>query len=240
MRTSARLAAAVVLVAATLAITLHGADVWDLADGWVIAAAVAAALAGLAEPVMATVEDRSLVQRLQRTRDVELALRGALVTVMHLFGLECDRIGVNAFVVRTHRVRRWLPDALVRVARFRITDSPPPSRVAWTKGKGVIGECWATGRDIGRDLGHDFADFLDAGEAVWLAVPDDVRLGMSYEELQATRQHGAVVATPVLDDGLRVRGVVSIDGPTEHFDAYWSDEARAVLQRAAIAIGGYL
>jgi hypothetical protein len=174
-------------------------------------------------------------RRLQDTRRISETLRGLLVQVVQASNLDWTAIGINAFLVR--RRYRWVgARVLDRVGRERIRSTPAPSRVLWSRGKGVIGRCWESGQDLGFDLREHFAEISDLTADQWADLPHEQRLGLSHDEYLRTRQHGLVVATPVLDRSGKVIGVISADAPSGARDRLWNEQVREVLGSGAVAL----
>lgn len=126
------------------------------------------------------------------------------------------------------------------MGRERIQSSPPPSNVDWTFGKGVIGRCWQLGTDLGVDLRDHVADVAARSPEEWEQLTDEERLGLTYDDFQRTRQHGVVVATPVLDRSGTVIGVISADTLEGPLDRLWNDRVREALGAAAVTVRNLL
>ena len=224
---------------ASTAMALHGADVWHITRRERVAAVVVLALVGLAESLARVIGGVVRERQLREARWFSETLRALLVQVVEASGLDWTAVGVNAFVVR--RRYRWLGgEILQRVGRERIRSTPPPSNVLWTFGKGVIGRCWELGTDLGIDLRDHFADVEGHSAEEWAQLTDEERLGLTYDDFQRTRQHGVVVATPVLDRFDSVIGVISADALDGPLDRLWNDRVREVLGAAAITLRNLL
>jgi hypothetical protein len=115
-------------------------------------------------------------------------------------GIHVWRVGGPPFARRLHRRQQFL-------LRQR-----QPSHVSFTKGKGLIGNVWATGVPDIKDLESDYAGVTTA--AHFQELSDENRLGLSWEEFQRTRRYTAVWASPLFrnsDFDDRVIGVISVD-----------------------------
>jgi hypothetical protein len=110
------------------------------------------------------------IERLERQHDkVAAALRGLPWTVHQLTGgaVPVQPIGASAWVVTP-----WWPfRRLHRIAHERVSDTPGPSSVRWTKGKGVIGHCWAKGREQVVDSGRFDRTYGDVTKGRWGLPP---------------------------------------------------------------------
>lgn len=224
---------------ASSSMALYGADVWHLTRTERIAAVIVLAVVGLGESLARVIGGKIRERQLKEHRWVSETLRALLVQVVQASQLDWTEVGVNAFLVR--RQYHWVGRrVLERVARERIRSAPPPSHVVWTSGKGVIGRCWELGSDLGVDLRDHFADVEGATKEEWALLTDEQRLRMTYDDFQRTRQHGVVVATPMLDRAGRVIGVVSADSLVGPLDQLWNDRVREALGAAAMTIRNLL
>lgn len=239
MRVVARVLPLVAAAFASTSIALHEADIWHLTRRERVVAVMVLAGVGLAESLARVIGGVVRERHLRQARWFSETLRALLVQVVQASGLDWTAVGVNAFLVR--RRFRWFGDeVLQRVGRERIRSTPPPSNVRWTAGKGVIGRCWALGTDLGVDLRHHFRDVEGSSAEEWARLGDEERLGLTYEDFQRTRQHGVVVATPVLDRFDTVIGVISADALHGPLDRLWNDQVREALGAAAVTIRNLL
>lgn len=105
------------------------------------------------------------------------------------------------------------------VARLRL-HYVPPSGIRWTKGKGVIGKCWALGKDVGRNLAAEFGGLAGIQKDDWEAMPADFREGLTFEEFERTWDLiGCVVAVPIAAPSGAYLGCVSVDAPGDSYGA---------------------
>ena len=120
-------------------------------------------------------------------------------------------ISVNAY---------WVADARLRLAATLAFHTRPPTEIEWTRGKGVIGRCWLSGRDEGLNLARpDVARARDDPE-LWAQLPDEITMGFSFDEIQKVQGYDAIVAVPatvVVEGNHRRVGVLSMDGPRGSF-----------------------
>lgn len=148
--------------------------------------------------------------------------------------------GLNAFAVRwTHRGRR----ELVRVARQRLRRyHPPPSpRIRWTKGKGLIGRCWATADLEIVETASAWQPYLACTRKRWRELDDDVTLDLKYGDFKALRtKYKGGMALPILGENRTVMGVVAIDLAPEsplQVKCLHRDAVARTLERAARGVG---
>jgi hypothetical protein len=185
--------------------------------------------------------------RQQKLRsDAYAALLAALTKIAEEAGVPASEIGMSAYVVR-----RMLLDPATKVqarlARVRLASFPPASTIVWTRGKGFLGECWAKeNMVIDRHIPTWYAQYLGCTEEEWEAAPPAFRLGLSFQEWEATQQRYRYIrVAPVLgerrDGKTRYLGCVSLDtGRDEHAAKLATDEVRDLLQNAANAIDAAL
>lgn len=224
-----------VSAAGALVVGLNAARTIDV-NGWRLTAAVivlgVAAVLRVALDVLAQARESHAAQF---DKAVGEALRSALVQIVEQTDVEWTEVGLNAFVVRSP-VWPWREPFLERVGRERIKSHPTASSVHWTRGKGVIGQCWDQGTDIGVDLTDVFAALPTSTEAEWAALSREETFGMTFGDFTQTKEHGAVVATPIQNSAGEVIGVVSVDSPHGSFDRLFSDSTREAIGAAATTI----
>jgi hypothetical protein len=115
---------------------------------------------------------------------------------------------------------------LRRRATFR-TKSARQMPVLWTRGKGVLGQCWASSAE---NQLNDMKE-LDAhatSESAFCAIPAVDRFNMTWQEYAAGRHYGVIWVAKLfagLGDAPKLRGMLSID--IEGHD--YADELRVVL-----------
>lgn len=142
--------------------------------------------------------------------DVGALLRGAAREIAAARELDRDSVGVSAFEVR----RRWIFwQRLERVYRERGHSNPPPSGIDWTKGKGVIGLCWAQNKCVFRDLKGIANKHADCTNEQFQLLENDIKMGLSYDEfVTIIGKYSSVIAFPITDDGNFI-GCIAVDLP---------------------------
>jgi hypothetical protein len=214
---------------------LNAAGTYDL-NGWPVTSAVivigVAAVLGVALDAVTRARDQRTAQF---ERAVSEALRSALVQIVEQTEIEWTEIGLNALLVRTSKLP-WRKPHLERVGRERIKSHPTASTVHWVRGKGVIGQCWDQGTDIGVDLTDAFAGLSTGTEEEWSSLAAEDTFGLTFSDYTQTKEHGAVVATPIQSATTSVIGVVSVDGPHGSFERLFSEPTREAIGAAAITI----
>ena len=234
----AKTVAALLAAAAAATLALNGSGAVDAPTALLVACiAVSTALAALATIGAAWGEWRGLRLAARRElADVQLAATAWAIVDQVSSGLDFRDIGIAVY--RSER-DRWRPGhrRLRRLHRVRASRRPVTSSIRWQPGKGVIGSCVAQGEVVAVDLTQMYRDLGDPSAGEWATVPDDVRLGLSYEEYQDARdKYAVVVASPVIDDSgtsAQVVGCVALDGPEGRFADLTTDEVLGLLNSAA-------
>ncbi len=203
-------------------------------DHEIVLALSAIEIRTISDPIWSFFAERRHSRWQKFSHGIEGILRAAFLVITEKRTIEWQTLGINAFLVRRHFPRFWELH-LDRVANVRIRQVGR-SRVVWTKGKGVIGQCWVEQADVGRNFAVDYAGLLDCTETRWLALPAEFRQGLDYSEFRATRHHRTVVAMPIVTEGGRFLGVVSIDAPGDVYELLMKPEARRELRDAAFLI----
>jgi hypothetical protein len=153
--------------------------------------------------------ERGRRKRSEREQDIQTFLSGALVNLANQAHADWEKTGVQAF-----QVRGWWKQRQVRVARVRLA-AVASSGIQWGKGKGVIGQCWATRQPQYEDLGERFAPFSEFGRLQWEALPLETRFGLSFDEFQTVKgKYGIIAAVPIVNSRDKYVGCVTADMPT--------------------------
>lgn len=225
MRTWVDLALAVLAAAVGAALALDRGDIWNPSAGVVVTLVVLTAVLAIGSTLEHVVA-RTLDRRADADRELhDDLLSGALWAVVDATG---GRLDPRDLAVAAYRVRRPFlrPPRLARVHRVRSRRRPVASGVRWAPGKGVIGECVATGAVLARDV-----TVLDAaGE----------RQGLTVEEFRrVVGKYAVVVAVPLVDDTgetSRVTGCVALDGPAGSLQLLRSPAVLGVLEATSRAL----
>lgn len=230
--------AALLAAAAGTILALNGARVIQAPVRLVVACIViSAALAAVTTIGGAWSEWRR--RRLGARRELaDLSLTAAAWAIVDQVGGSLDFRDLGVAVYRLGRVWWWpFRRRLIRLHRVRASRRPTASRVAWRPGKGVIGACVTKGEVVAVDLAQMYHDLGHPTEAEWLAVPEEIRLGLTYEEyLDVRDKYGVVIASPLIDDtgtSSQVAGCVALDGPEGQLTSLSSDEVLGLLNSTA-------
>lgn len=193
------------------------------------------------------------IQYRNRKPHIETILKGALREVFHL-GIpklkskSAPEVRINAFVVT--RTGLWpRTETQNRIARWCIDDGKRPSGIKWTKGKGLIGQCWEQEQDVFINIVSEYGRFdarkadkktADALRVQWYLLDQSKRLGLSWDELQKSFDYGAIFATPIFDGEKQYLGCVSMDTPAATADIKWAEKHQSrvfgVLRQAGLSI----
>ena len=149
--------------------------------------------------------------------------------------LDYRDLGIAAY--RADKVWWWPGRTrLRRMYRVRASRRQVSSDVDWRPGKGVIGTCVVRGEVVASDLAQLYRDLGSPTRAEWPRLPEDVRLGLSYEEyLDVREKYAVVVASPIIDDSgsrSRVVGCIALDGPEGRLADLTTDEVLGLLNFA--------
>lgn len=217
------LAVAVLVALSAAGLALERSNLWSPGEGVVLALILLTAALAIVSALLQTVTTLQ-GRRTAATRELhDDVLAGASWAVVDATGLDPRDLALAAY-----RLRRPLGRAprLVRVHRVRARRRPVASAVRWAPGKGVIGECVATGAVVARDVRA-----LDA-------AGDEQ--GLTSQEFAAVRgKYAVVVAVPLVDDGgetSAVTGCLALDGPAGSLDALTSPDVLAVLEATSRAL----
>lgn len=205
------------------------------------------ALSVLATVALGTALARPLraltTSRIQQRRDrVKAAMRGLPWTVHDTCGqgVPVREIGASAWLAVN--LGRW--SWLYRLSRERFSPSPQASNIRWSKGKGVIGQCWRDEREkIINTEDHDkhWTDRTQTEWDNWTGPGFDTRMGLSWAEFQKiTGKYGTVVAVPIKDGNEKVIGVVAVDGPPGYHVQLACKEVKEDVTRAAALVAQLL
>jgi hypothetical protein len=238
LKASAKTVAALLAAVAGIILALNGADVIAASPRVLVACVVTtSALAALATIGAAWGEWRE--RRLGARRELaDIQLTAAAWAIVDQVSPQLDYRDLGLAVYRVERVWWWPPlTRLRRLHRVRSSRRPTTSDVKWKPGKGVIGACVARGEVVAVDLTQMYRDLGARSKDEWPNVPDDVRLGLTWEEYVDVRdKYEVVVASPVIDDSgarSKVLGCVALDGPAGRFADLTTDEVLGLLNSAA-------
>jgi hypothetical protein len=215
---------AVLGAAAAAGLSLRATRRWSPSDTVTVVLVVIVAVVAVLSSVTTAIGDYRRQRRIAATQDAEQALTAALWAIVDLLeasGVPIDYRDLSLSVYRLHR-RTGRRSSLRRVHMLRARNRPEASGIRWKPGLGVIGTCVQQGRLVAQDFAaiSDLPDLRT--EADWATLPDDVRLGLSWDQFSAARgKYGTIVAAPVYAPGKRgsvITGCIALDGPPDMED----------------------
>lgn len=177
----------------------------------------------------------------------ETVLKAALVRTVQDSEVPWTEVGLHLFLVARKWQRKWpfRVAYLWHARRVKMSEFPPPTGIVWTKGKGVVGRCWATGGFVSCDVRNAYAPYLSSTESEWNQLDSDKRFGLTFAEFSLTKDHaGTILAAPILtaagNGGHQFAGCVSLDAPGDCYAQLATVEIKQTLQFAAATIGELL
>ena len=234
-RLAVKVGVAVAAAVVSMLLALEGKKVVSLSRRAVVVAIVLAAVLAAGSTVAAAIGEWRRQRRARRDADTDVVLSATGWAIVDMVSLDFRDIGLAVYRVDRQTWRPWRRQ-LTRVHRVRARRRPTTSRVRWEPGKGVIGLCVERGQVVAQDLRTAYAELGPVTEAQWLGLPADVRLGLSWAEMEDVRdKYEVVVATPIIDDsGSRseIVGCVALDGPAGTLDDLGGDDVLGLLDSA--------
>lgn len=234
----AKTIAALLAAAAGAILALNGAGIVRAPLRLLVAAVItSAALAAVTTIGGAWSEWRR--RRIGARRELaDLSLTAAAWAIVDQVGGSLDFRDLGLAIYRLGRVWWWpFRLRLTRLHRVRASRRPTASHVTWRPGKGVIGACVTRGEVVAVDLAQMYRDLGHPTEAEWPAVPQEIRLGLTYEEyLDVRDKYGVVIASPLISDSgtsSTIAGCVALDGPEGQLTSLSSDEVLGLLNSTA-------
>jgi hypothetical protein len=192
-------------------------------------------------------------RRAVRDKDIEKALMALLITIAKGRDLRFEELGASVFVAsRWDRFARRgrVPKRLKRIVRFRPADYPQQSGVAWTPGKGAVGEAWTKKKTAVRDWNAVARKWGEAelDQAGFETLPKSTRQGFTLDEFcSIVGKYSEIIAEPVWHTGKErsVIAVVSIDRSYIADDANFkvhlnTTDTRDKIAATALTISGTL
>lgn len=143
----------------------------------------------------------------RREDDVRSVMHSAISAIARSIpGTRSEDIGAHVWWFDSGEDAR-----LTRVLRVRPGSCPPNNWMPWRRGEGVVGAAWEQNNTVYLDLG-DVQIQAVASSDDFSRLPDDLRLGMSYDTIEVTRRDfRAVWATPIHDPDGRFLAVLSLN-----------------------------
>lgn len=205
---------------------------------WLVTAAVVVLAGGeVANGVRGVTGRRTLSH--EKRLDVQACLAGVLVSLDEKTTIPYTELGLTAFVVR--RTLRHPGGVQIRIARLRLRANPRPTRILWTKKKGVLGRCWRNLQVEELDHAAKYGKYQNCTKDTWKKLPSDVREGLSYEDFKAIRHFGYVLAAPIIDGEGNYRGCLLVQvRPMYKGELKAGSEAREIICLGATTVAAVL
>ena len=188
------------------------ASIWLRAHpGWILSALIVTAAVPVLQTLIAERGEKARRKALQLETAIQPFLAASLIYLARHGGADWEKTGIQAFVVRRRGLR--FHEQHVRLAKVRL-GAIPTSSIEWTKGKGVIGRCWATKAPQFVDLEEHFAPYEDLDAFQWSTLSDEETFGLSHADYQQLNgKYGIVAAVPIINRSGRYLGCVTADSP---------------------------
>ncbi len=197
--------------------------------------AVVAIFSAFARPLRIVI----LGKQAKRRSQIGKALRG-LPWAIHRIdpSVPVSVLGASAWIIKGWG--RW--QRLERIGRERVNDSPGPTNITWTKGKGVVGRCWQDEQPMIIDTGRIDERWGNCTAQQWAKVREDTRMGLSHEKFRkVTGKYGTVVAVPMYDAGSHdMIGCVTLDAPKGLHDKLQAVDAAGETAATAAVIANFI
>ena len=192
-----RLLIAALSAVAAAALGLSRTGAWDASDDVVVALVVLVAVVAVASTAWQVVVEERADARAAEAERAAFVVRSTVLTLAEQCEVPVRDLGLSLWVPGRRRLVVAGERRLRRVHRERLAFGPPPSSVAWTAGKGVVGECLRTGAAVQQDVAADWQRWADVEAARWDdVVPEAVRKGLDRAELALAARYALVRAVP--------------------------------------------
>lgn len=159
--------------------------------------------------------------------EVEKVLLGALNDISRSAGIQFWEMGASVY--RPSRLDRMFrpsrePRRLVRIKRFRPTGYPQQSGVNWAPGKGVVGVCWESRKELYKDwtaIARAWGG-SEINDDQFGKIPHATRMGFTRREFATIAdKYAEIIAVPIWHSRKdnKMIGVLSIDRSFRDDDA---------------------
>ena len=168
---------------------------WEAKVPYLIGALIISSFAGTVQVFLSERGEKARRKKLERSDEFRAILMTALVDLVRNCGADWHTTGVRVFKTKT---KKWytLHTHHVRVGLLKL-DASAPSGIKWVDGKGIVGQCWETGK---KQFGNfDNYGFFD--ETTWNnSVKGLPKFDLTFKELSVMRdRYGVVAAVPLVD-----------------------------------------
>lgn len=166
--------------------------------------------------------------QLKQAQRIRKTLTGVALDVSRETEIRVESIGVTLWLVeKPGKVHRTIarargheakPDRLVRAETVRLSGFPVPTHYEWTKGRGVIGQCWKHAGNCYRDFSSLQASYpadTPLTDKTWKTAKPSAMGFKRGEFLKFIHKYQQILAVPMTDREGHFLGCISIDLPTE-------------------------
>lgn len=236
---SLRILVALGAAAVAVALGLAAAGKWDLGDQALLVILVVAAALSFLDSSLSAIGQYRAPRTAVRQHQAAQILWVALHDIARHAGIDPLELGIAAYQ-RQRRLRSLPPfaDRLRSIYRERPRHRQGSAQVTWAPGKGVLGYAVADGDFNVLDVAAAWAPYQGCSELDWKRAPDDVRLGLSYEEFKRLDgMYGTVAAMPILDSDGKPRGCVVVDAPAGNDVALRGTDVATAFGDACVSLG---
>jgi hypothetical protein len=217
---------------------------WKHQERYEVLAIISVAAISVAGTVRSVIQDKLRSEWKKKRESLAEAMDGALLSAAdecldHMKGRMIDNVrsfNIGLFVIQGRKW--WWGDRRVLIPELRRgLGIHQPSNVKWTYGKGVVGQVWETRREKFLDLNPIIERHGGAAREEWSTVRDATRMGLSFDDWQATRgKYGTIVGVPVFDNSDKLVGVLALDVAVGHYLKPVETRLTQVLQACARTI----
>lgn len=218
------------------------AATWDLQPLEYQIAALGAVGFGLVN-VAAVVHGRYELQQAKLESSSRDALQTALSKIQGVLRGSSPHIGLHAYQASWGIVGLRPRFLQRRIARLRVEERKPRSRMVWLKAKGVVGRCWQREvKVVHMDFFNTHAHLRGCDEETWKKQSEAIRMGLTHDEWVDMQAYDLIMAYPIQESSrwgkAKYRGCVSIDAsdPELAKKLLASAELHKILANAANAI----
>jgi hypothetical protein len=172
-------------------------------------------VAAIVLPTVSELGEKAKRTSLERRQKYQTFLASCLVGIARHSKANWETTGVQLFLVRRGGFL-WLQQMHGLAATLRLQPTAH-SGIRWTRGKGLIGQCWETQTVLLVNLDEYFRPYENHDEGLWRRLPPDIRYGLSFAEFQKLKgKYGVVAAAPIVSEKGRYLGCVTADMPVDN------------------------
>ena len=123
-----------------------------------------------------------------------------------------EPLNIDDFGLHVYRIKRTfrhpISGILHKVGRQNLSSRLATESIEYTKGKGVVGQCWKEKESFTVDCLEEYSHITTKDE--WNSLKKKERRGLTWAEYERSKHCGVIHAIPILR-GKRLQGCVSAD-----------------------------